>query len=104
MDYHSGKWRTKRKKILKRDGYMCQVCKRFGKRLDATTVHHIYPAEKYPEYVWHDWNLISLCGKCHDKMHDRTNDTLTKDGEQLKRLADRRRKESPPLHERHFLG
>jgi len=27
-------------------------------------------------------NLISLCSKCHDKMHDRTNNKLTKFGEQ----------------------
>lgn len=27
-------------------------------------------------------NLISLCSKCHDKMHDRTNNELTKVGEE----------------------
>lgn len=97
MDYHSGKWKAKRKKILRRDGYMCQYCRRFGKRVDAVTVHHIYPAEKYPQYIWCDWNLISLCGQCHDKMHDRTNNMLTVDGDLLKRLADRRKRAAPML-------
>lgn len=96
MDYHFRKWKVKRKRILKRDGYLCQDCIRYGKRVDATTAHHIYPAEEYPEYAWCDWNLISLCSKSHDKMHDRINNVLTEEGEKLKRLAERRRKAAPP--------
>lgn len=97
MDYHSTRWQQKRKKILKRDKYLCQECIRYGKRRDATTAHHIYPAEEYPEYKWCDWNLMSLCSKCHDKMHDRTGSRLTGEGERLKRVADRRRTGAPPL-------
>ncbi len=102
MDYHSGKWKAKRKKVLKRDGYMCQYCRRVGKRVDAVTVHHIYPAEKYPQHIWCDWNLISLCGQCHDKMHSRANGMLTADGENLKRLADRRKRAAPPALQGNF--
>ncbi len=97
MDYHSTRWKKKRAHILKRDGYMCQDCKRYGKRVDATMVHHIYPAEEYPEYQWCDWNLIAMCGKSHEKMHDKTNDRLTVEGERLKQTADRHRKEPPPI-------
>lgn len=97
MDYHCGRWKRKRTKILKRDKYLCQDCLRYGKRLDATMVHHIYTAEEYPEYEWCDWNLISLCGKSHEKMHDKINGRLTVEGERLKRVADKRRKQSPPL-------
>jgi len=85
MDYKSKRWRTKRKRILKRDGYACQYHKRYGRRIDAVTVHHIYPAAEYPAYQWCDWNLISLSADAHDMMHDRANDRLSDIGIQLMR-------------------
>lgn len=85
MNYKSKKWQQKRKKILKRDGYMCQHFKRYGKRIDASTVHHIYPVSQYPEYAWCDWNLISLSAVAHEMMHDKKNGRLTEIGEALKR-------------------
>ena len=84
MNYNTGKWERKRSKILKKQGYMCQECKRYGKRIDANTAHHIYPAEDYTEYVWCDWNLISLCSTCHNSMHNRNDRSLTEKGERLK--------------------
>ncbi len=42
------------------DGYRCRESARYGKRVEATTVHHVWPAEDYPEYAWELWNLISL--------------------------------------------
>ena len=50
MDYQSGKWKKKRKKILKLDKYKDRVADMFGRSAAANTVHHIYPAEEYPEY------------------------------------------------------
>lgn len=75
--YESIKWKKKRKKILKRDGYKCQESKRFGKDVEATVVHHIYPVEDYPEYAWCDWNLVSLSLTKHNAMHDRKTNELT---------------------------
>lgn len=83
--YKSKRWQLKREKILRRDKYMCQLSKRYGKRVDATMVHHIYPIEEYPEYKWCDWNLISLCESEHNKLHDRVTNKLTAAGEELKR-------------------
>jgi 5-methylcytosine-specific restriction endonuclease McrA len=83
--YETTRWRKKREYILRRDGYMCQHFKRYGKRREANTVHHIYPLEEYPEYAWCDWNLISLSAKAHDMMHDRVTGKLTALGEELKR-------------------
>ena len=83
--YKNQRWRAKREKILRRDRYTCQHSKRYGKNLDANTVHHIYPVEDYPEYKYCDWNLISLCNDVHNKMHDRTTGKLTELGEELKR-------------------
>ena len=45
MDYHGGKWKKLRKRILKLDGYVCQIDKRFGIKTEAQTVHHIYPVK-----------------------------------------------------------
>lgn len=73
-------WKNKRAKILRRDEYTCQECKRYGKSKEATTVHHIYPVEDWPELGLVNDNLISFCGKCHDAMHDRINNKLTELG------------------------
>jgi 5-methylcytosine-specific restriction endonuclease McrA len=76
-DYKDTRWRAKRQKILRRDEYRCQECKRYGKTSKAEQVHHINPFELYPVLALVSENLVSLCTKCHDKMHDRTNDKLT---------------------------
>ena len=89
--YISKRWEMKRAKILRRDGYMCQYSKRYGKRVEANTVHHIFPREDYPEYAWEDWNLISLSAKAHDQMHDRGSGKLTAVGRELMERTARRR-------------
>lgn len=69
FDYMELKWRRKRENILRRDGYRCQECKRYGRRRAATEVHHIKPVESWPELAYNNENLISLCHGCHNKMH-----------------------------------
>lgn len=83
MNYKSKRWKKKREAILRRDGYMCQLSKRYGRHVEATTVHHIFPASKYPEYEWCDWNLISLSSSMHNRMHIRGSDELTEEGLRL---------------------
>ena len=56
---------------------MCRQCKRYGRTTQANTVHHIYPVEDYPSLGLTGENLISLCNRCHEHMHDRANHTLT---------------------------
>ena len=69
-DLHkSMRWKKKREQILRRDKYMCQDCKRYGKRVDATEVHHIKHVDEYPELAFDSSNLISLCAACHNKRH-----------------------------------
>lgn len=67
--YKTKQWTNKRKQILKRDGYLCQECKRYGRRIDAVTVHHKKHVDEYPELAYKDDNLVSLCDKCHNVMH-----------------------------------
>lgn len=66
------RWREKREKILNRDGYKCRWCGS-GENLQ---VHHKYYS-RYPNGVKVEpWNypddaLITLCDKCHKKVHDK---------------------------------
>jgi 5-methylcytosine-specific restriction endonuclease McrA len=79
--YKSARWKNKREKIMRRDQYLCQECKRYGRTTAAQTVHHIHPLEQYPELALVSANLVSLCSACHDAMHDRTTGALTEAGE-----------------------
>lgn len=90
MNYKSQRWLRKREAILRRDGYQCQESRRYGKYVQATTVHHIFPASDWPEYQWEDWNLISLSSAQHDRMHDRNTQALTEVGMALLRRTARR--------------
>jgi 5-methylcytosine-specific restriction endonuclease McrA len=75
--YKTTAWKNKRNRILRRDKYMCQECKRYGKATPATTVHHIEQLEYKPKLKLDSNNLVSLCSKCHNKMHNRDSDELT---------------------------
>lgn len=86
------RWKNLRSKILRRDKYICQYFKRFGKTVEAEHVHHIYPAEIFPEYFYCEWNLISLSAKAHNMMHVRGSHELTEEGIKLmKKVEDKRR-------------
>lgn len=91
MDYKSGRWKSKRLSIFRRDRSRCRECQRYGIAVEASVVHHAYPAGDYPEYAWSDWNLVSLCSGCHNAMHDRETGALTERG-----LAWMRRVSPPP--------
>ena len=85
FNYYGNKWKKKRLRILRLDGYVDQIDKRYGRTEVAVVVHHIYPAEQYPEYAWQDWNLISVSLATHNKLEDRKTGELTKLGLDLQR-------------------
>jgi 5-methylcytosine-specific restriction endonuclease McrA len=61
---NSPEWRTKREKVLKRDNYQCQCCLNSY----ATQVHHkSYEFEDLTGAV-PAFDLISVCGPCHDRI------------------------------------
>ena len=76
-----------RELILRRDGYLCQISKRYGKLIEADTVHHIYPREQFPEYAFSAWNLISLSHQAHNGLHNRNDNSLTDEGLALMRAT-----------------
>lgn len=68
--YQSVKWKRKREKILRRDKYQCQICRRYGRIIEAKVVHHKIELEDDPTLALVDDNLVSLCNACHNKVHD----------------------------------
>ena len=83
MNYKGKRWKLLRERCLKRYDYKCHECLRYGRTSSGTVAHHIYPASLYPELEYDVNNLVALCEKCHDKMHDRHNDELTEAGKKL---------------------
>lgn len=83
MEYGKAKWQKKRKHILWLDGYKDIVESWFGRTREANLVHHIYPAQYYPQWEWEDWNLISVSFATHNKLENRRTGELTEFGEWL---------------------
>lgn len=81
--YKSSAWKLARARALRRDGYICQLNKRYGKAIEAQVVHHILPLEFYPEHRLKPWNLISLSTAAHESLHNRNEHTLTIEGWRL---------------------
>lgn len=71
--------------MLRRDGFMDQLELRAGNRVNADTVHHIFPVDMYPQYKWCSWNLISLTNENHELMHNRITKRLSSAGMRLMR-------------------
>lgn len=97
FNYDGKRWKHKAAAAMRRDGYKCQLSKRYGKNVPAEVVHHIYPVDEYPEYAYCLWNLISLSRKMHNTLHDRGNDALTAEGVALMRRT--RAGDIPPTSE-----
>ena len=85
MDYKSKRWAAARRAALRRDRPQCRECSRYGLAVNASVVHHAWPAEDWPELAWTAWNLVSLCPACHNAMHDRDTGALTARGMALRR-------------------
>ena len=70
----SKEWRMLRIEKL-RNNPLCESCKKAGKTIPATEVHHITPAEsaigtlQMRLLMFQYNNLISLCHTCHADIH-----------------------------------
>lgn len=78
--YQTKRWEGLRKSAMLRDAYKCQSCKLKQRATQATCVHHIFPRDSFPQYETELWNLMSLCDKCHNEMHDRFTKGLSHKG------------------------
>lgn len=87
MNYGTAKWKKKRLRILKLDGYKDRVAAMYGKTLEANMVHHIYPADEYQQWAFETWNLISINREeTHNKLENRKTGELTDLGRKLQDL------------------
>ena len=84
-ELNSKRWDKLRAYVLRRDRFLDQIQLRYGKRVEANTVHHIFPREFFPEYTFEAWNLISLSSSTHNRLHDRESHKLTAEGYELLR-------------------
>lgn len=95
-DLSISRWTHLRAYILKRDKYLDQVALRYGKRIEANTVHHVFPRELFPQFTYEAWNLISVSHKTHNRLHVRDSHKLTAEGfELLVRVARQNKIELP---------
>jgi hypothetical protein len=65
--YARSAWKELAKAILKRDNYTCFKCGANSK----LEVHHIKKWSRYPNLRFEPTNLITVCKKCHKKIHSR---------------------------------
>ena len=67
--YHQQRHKVWREKVLRRAGYLCEECARYGRRTEATVAHHIKHADAFPELRYVVSNGRALCAACHNKEH-----------------------------------
>jgi 5-methylcytosine-specific restriction endonuclease McrA len=67
--YNDPRYQAARRACLRRAGFMCEECRRYGRNTTATMTHHIKPVEEYPELAFSAANLRALCAACHNKEH-----------------------------------
>lgn len=73
--YSRARHRAWREAVLRRAGYLCEECKRYGRLgpdglpVKATTAHHIKHRDEYPELAYLVSNGRALCADCHNKEH-----------------------------------
>lgn len=69
--YQQGKHRKWRAKVLRRAKYLCEECKRYGRKTEATHAHHKKSVEEYPDLAYDVDNGKALCSSCHNKIEPR---------------------------------
>ncbi|MGL4850956.1 MAG: HNH endonuclease [Clostridium sp.] len=69
----STRWRRLRLKIIQRDNGCCQRClNKFGIiNGSELQVHHIKPRSVYPELIYDESNLITMCKLCNVELGTR---------------------------------
>lgn len=73
--YSHAKHRAWREAVMKKAGYLCEECRRYGRTdknglpVAATTAHHIKDRHQFPELQYRVENGRALCEACHNKAH-----------------------------------
>ncbi len=67
-DRYDSNYAEWRKAVYERDDYTCQEC---GKKEVYLNAHHIRPWSLFPDDRYEVDNGVTLCQKCHKKVHER---------------------------------
>lgn len=67
--YRSIEWINKRRGILERDNFECQMCKEEGRVSKGNVVHHIKHLKHRVDLALVHSNLITLCFFHHNVVH-----------------------------------
>ncbi|MEA5047450.1 MAG: HNH endonuclease [Eubacteriales bacterium] len=67
--YNKQRHRKWSEEVLRRDKYLCQDCKRYGRMVPADVAHHIIPLSERPDLAYKVSNGVALCNGCHSKRH-----------------------------------
>lgn len=73
--YLNDEWRQVRETYIVAHPF-CEICKRKGKLVRAEEVHHIRPLAEGGTHAF--TNLISLCHRCHARIHAERGDGLNR--------------------------
>lgn len=68
----NSKWRRLRLYIIDRDNCMCQRCYNKYNIINSNdlTVHHIKSRHYYPELIYDEDNLVTICRQCNSYLGD----------------------------------
>jgi transposase-like protein len=66
LDRGSMYMRIAREACFKRDDFTCRCCQQRGGKLNA---HHVWPFQRFRQWKYEVWNLVTLCKVCHDGFH-----------------------------------
>lgn len=67
--YNKQRHRDWSDKVIRRAGYLCEHCKRYGRKVTATIAHHKKTVKECPELAYDVTNGEALCDACHNKEH-----------------------------------
>lgn len=73
--YNNEEWKQIREQYIVAKPF-CEMCRKYGKLNKAVEVHHIVPLSEGGTNKFS--NLISLCHRCHAKIHAQRGDNLNK--------------------------
>ena len=76
--YDSKEWRTISNIVKSKDFGLCQVCLNKNIVKSSDVVHHIIPLDEDRNKALDRDNLICLCHKCHNKIHNDMKDNSKK--------------------------
>ncbi len=70
--YSTAKYKRWRHAVLRKAGFLCAECRKYGRRTEATHAHHILPRKDFPDKAYDVSNGLALCTACHNKLEPRS--------------------------------